>query len=251
MSKICSFVAVALISGLFAGSASAAPLYYLTLEASTSPTGSFSSTLNNVQANTTYYYEVVGTEAAIGTTNTKLPGGITSQASSDGMTSMGFNITDTSTSATPVVFGGGSPGLSGGNATTLASLYNNFSGANAGTYTTGNTGITGVRPISGTTGDGPGAFVIASGTFTTGATVGSTSLVSVAFGSVSAGLKFNSGANAVLVTSTNNPGDPVFAFRSLTLNGAGVAVPEPASMIMSGLGFIGVAGLTVFRRRKA
>ncbi len=66
MHKFCGLAAVALVLGLSASTATAGPLITLSVEGSTSPGGPFSSSLT-VQADTTYYYEVLIQMSAIGT----------------------------------------------------------------------------------------------------------------------------------------------------------------------------------------
>ncbi len=96
--------------------------------------------------------------------------------------------------------------------------------------------------------DGPGAVVVATGTFTTGATVGASSTIGLSFGSTSGSVKIN-GGSSVIIPTTNGGATPIIGFNGLTLTAASTAVPEPASIVISGMGFVGVAGLTVLRRR--
>src|SRR5262249_1595917 len=139
---------------LFANSASADPLYFLTLEASSDGGATWTTDLN-VQANTTYMYQAILTENGIGTSNsnnanyhiTSIGPTNASGTTVDGVNSFSFNVTDTGGSATPVTFGGGTAAQNG-NATTLASTWAQGSSANAGTLTAGNTGITGIRPLA-------------------------------------------------------------------------------------------------------
>jgi hypothetical protein len=242
MRKFFVLAAAALVVGLSAGTASAGPLYYLDVLASTSQNGTYSDSLT-VQANTTYYYQVDLVAGAVGTTNTQ---GSTTRTleSAQGAAALSFNVNDTSTSPIPVTFAG----------STLVNGFENGVSQSVGTPIGTGTGISAVTPSQ-----NPGSFVLGqvfTGTFTTGSepnTPGLTSDVSLSWGPNSGTVEIN-GTTRIIVSTTIEAGsDPIVGFNSLTLTSAPAvvsAVPEPASLVMMGLGFVGVAGLMAVRRRR-
>lgn len=238
-------LAAALISGLFANQASAAPLYYLeVLGSTTGAAGSYSSSLD-VTTPGTYFYEVVLTPAAVGASNAYTGGTtITSLTSADGASSLSFKVNDTAGTEIPVTLGNSA----------LQNGFNGGTGAQPGTVIAGGTGIDTVRPIlpNGQI-SGPNSVVVFTGTFTTGALAGGlSSALSVSWAGTGMAFKINNGVKTILAgTATETGADPILGYHSLSLTTAVSAVPEPASVVMMGLGFAGIGGLVTLRRRMA
>ena len=234
MRKFFALAAAALVVGLTAGTASAGPLYNLDVLGSTSLNGTYSDSLT-VQANTTYYYQVV-LDANIGATN-----GSNTETSAQGAVTLSMNVNDTSTRPIPVTFNNGA-------------LVNGFNqGTSEAVGTQGGTGISGIIPAQ-----APATYALGevyTGTFTTGsqaATPSLSSLVDLSWGAFAGSVEIN-GSTHVFVTVAGEAGtDPVVDFNPLTLTTAPSvsAVPEPASVVMMGLGFVCVAGLMLVRRRR-
>ena len=239
-------LAAASVLALFAGEASADPLYFLNLEASTTASGPYSSSLQ-VQANTTYYYEITLSPNAIGTHNANGGTGgsmITAIGAGDGANSVSFNINDTVGSTIPVGFG----------LPTLQNSYNNALSASSGAQDADGDGITGIRGGQ-AAGVYPGAnVVILTGTFMAGSilSAGLSSYVNLSYADVTSGVRINDGAKTVIVSTVTELGaDPVMGYNGLTLFTPGVAVPVPPSLLMTGLGFSGMASFRFARRRKS
>ncbi len=254
MRKVLSFVAAALIAGLTASTASAGPLAFLTLEASSDGVNYFQNL--QVAAGTTYDYEVVFSMAPVGTVNGTHT--ITSLTSADGSNSMQFQVNDTIGNTIPVTFSATPYPPQQSTGGTLSGGWGNGIGANPGTLTATDTGINTVRPVQ-----SPGVFAggtapvdVMTGTFTTPTTLaaGLTSLVDLGWSTGGSGsLKINGGTSTIFFTQTTETGaSPLLGYNDLTLTTPAVApvVPEPASLVMMGLGFVGVAGLMVVRRRR-
>jgi hypothetical protein len=236
MRKFFALAAAALVVGLTAGTASAGPLYYLDVLGSTSQSGTYSDSLT-VQANTTYYYQVV-LDANPGATNDSHP----TETSAQGAATLSFNVNDTSTSPIPVTFTNG----------TLVNGFEQGISQSVGTPIGTGTGISAVTPSQ-----APGNFVLGqvyTGTFTTGSepnTPGLTSDVSLSWGPNSGSVEINGSTRIIVSTTIQAGSDPIVGFNPLNLSTAVVSVvPEPASVVMMGLGFVGVAGLMVVRRRR-
>src|SRR5271157_2493086 len=154
MRKVLSFVAAALIVGLTAGTASAGPLAFLSVEGSSDGGATFSNNLQ-VVAGTTYEYEVIFSMAGIGASNTQgsTTRTITSLTSADGSNALSFDVNNTASNAIPVTFSAvpSPPQQSTGG--TLAPFWTGGSGQGPGTLIAGDTGIgtpgistTAVRP---------------------------------------------------------------------------------------------------------
>ncbi len=242
MRKFFVLAAAALVAGLSPGTASAGPFIYLDVLASTSQNGTYTDNLQ-VQANTTYYYEVeavaAATDGSVSNSNGHSP-----LTSVQGAAQLSFNVNDTSASPIPVTFNTG----------TLVNGFQNGPPASVGTPIGTGTGISAV-----TASQNPGSEVLGqvfTGTFTTGSepnTPGLTSDVSLSWGQFSGTIQVNDARAFVVSVAVETGSDPYVGFNSLTLTTAPAvvsAVPEPASVVMMGLGFVGVAGLMVARRRR-
>jgi len=244
MHKFYGLAAVVLVLGLWASPASAGPLITLSVEGSTSPSGPFSSSLT-VEADTTYYYEVLATISPVGTTDgthtiNSLVAGV------DGNNSLSFNLNDTGTTPVPISISTG----------TLMNGYQDGTGAQGGTPSGNN--LDTARPIQ-SPGvfvgvpmlDAPAPVVVMAGTFTTGATVtGTNSVLNGSFAGATSSIKINDGGVVIISSSTEASANPIVGYAGLTLNtGSSGAVPEPSGISLMGLG-LAVVVLTAVRRRK-
>jgi PEP-CTERM motif len=232
-----SLVSALVVIALFAGTASAGPLVDFTLLGSTSANGPFTSSLT-VTSGEKIFYELEVTLAPIGSTNGTHT--ITSKVDGvDGVNALSLNIT--SGSAIPTTFTAG----------TFQNSWNSIIGETPGTPSEG-----GLSDIRG--GQSPGVFVGANsesialtGSFTTGASLGSglTSLVSMDFGGATSGIKINDGTIVFMSANSEGGSDPVAGFTGLTIMTASAAVPEPSSVVLMGLSTMVIGGVMAARRR--
>jgi hypothetical protein len=232
--------------------ATADPLYNISILASTSQNGPYTSSLE-VQPGQTYYYEVVGQVAPIGTVNG--PRTITSQSAADGANSLSVNILANGSNPIQIGFNSSALALTSTIPSSVAD-WNGAPGFSAGTIADNGGGmhnaINLARPIhaAGVVSGGLSPDVILFGSFTVDSAPlgpGLLSLVTPSFGGVASTFKYNSAANTAFVSSsTENGATPYLGFAPLTLTTANV--PEPSSFILGG---IGVIALWVIRRRKA
>jgi hypothetical protein len=233
-------LAIAAVAALVSsGSVMAAPLLNLTVEASTTSNGTFSSTLASAPAaGSTLYFELVAQFAATGTTNTN--------------TSHSPNGTTDSISSLPDF-----TLASSGSTFDSTSLQNNFSTGNGAVA-----GITGgssldIRAIEqGFTELADSSLVIVSGTFTVGSAFtgisGSTDTTvntnNIPDGATSGAIKV-SGSLVAISATTEASSDPLLHYNPLVVEEAS-AVPAPS--ILSGVMMLtGIGALSLIRRRTA
>jgi len=226
MQRFSSLAAVALVLGLSASRASAEQLITLSVEGSTSSSGPFSNSLA-VNANTTYYYEVVATISPVGTTDGTHT--ITSRSASpaNGNNSLSFTLNDIGSAPVPVSISSG----------ILQNGYGNGTGAQGGTSS--GTSLDTVRAIQ-----SPGVFVgvptvntpepvvVMTGTFTTGATVaaGTSSVIDGSFAGATSSIKINGTGVVIISSSTESSSNPIVGYDGLTLTApAPSSVPEPST----------------------
>src|SRR5271157_3331596 len=238
MRKFFALAAAALVVGLTAGTASAGPFY--TMEILGSSDGGVTYTNNlQVAAGTTYDYEVLLQQTStFPFTNTA--SGTKTVTSIQGMNSFSLNVNDTSAGPITVNFTGA----------TLSDGWANGTGPSSGTQ---GTGITNNRGIQGLGVLNTGGSML-TGQFTTASGLGPdlTEVIQLAFGGTTSTFKYNNNVTATSVNPvTESSSDPYIVYQNLTLTTPSVSVvPEPASVVMLGLGFVGVAGLMVVRRRR-
>jgi hypothetical protein len=252
MRQFFGMVWATLVLGLFASTASAGPLFDLQVLGSTTQNGTYSSSLV-VTSGETIYYEVTIQELGIGSSNKTANKTITSiNPGLDGCNSISFNINNTSTSTIATNF-------TSGVTLNTASGWGTILSANSGTATaTGVTGVIGGLAAGTYLGYNGSPAVVATGTFTTGSSLGaglSTSILG-SFGGTNSGFSINggglSGKIIASLSSEVNPGtDPYIGYVGLGLSTAPNAVPEPASIAMLGFSSVVVGGVMAVRNRKA
>lgn len=245
-------IAALLFSGLLAGSASAAPLFNIAVEASLTPAGPYSSTVTAVPG-ATYYFRVIGQESALNTSNTQsgTTRTITSYGTNDGSNSLSFNLADAGANPSQASFT--SVSLATPSTVPAASKsWNGSSSANAGTIASADGGasntVTGIRPIhaAGEFSGGSVSDVIEIGQFTISPNnilSGLSSQIAATFGGTLSTLRINNGTAIAINSTTEGGSDPVLSFTPLTLS----TVPEPTTLALAGLASFGLLG----RRRKA
>src|SRR5262245_12316649 len=132
MSKmIVRTLAVAALVSALATAASAAPLFNISVLASANQNGPYTSALT-VEPGHTYFYEVVGKVASIGTVNTHTNGTINSQSAADGANSMSVTLLDSGANPIQINFNSSFLGTTGSNPAAAAD-WNGAPGFSGGT----------------------------------------------------------------------------------------------------------------------
>jgi hypothetical protein len=222
-----SLAIAALVATAWSGSVKAAPLLTLTVEASTTQNGTYSSTLTTAPAGgSTLFFEVfaLSAPAATGNTNTaKTPNGTT-----DSLIALpNFTLATSSDSKFT--------------ASTLQSNFNTGSGQSAGT--TGGSTID-IRAIEqGFTENDDSQLLVVSGTITVGATFTGITASTDRPVANAGSMKLSNSPQAITDTSESST-DPLLGYTALTE----ITTPEPSAFALC---LIAAPAILARRRRKA
>lgn len=240
------FAAVAASSLTIGGVVKAAsvPLVDVTIEASTSLNGTYSSSLSGLTSGETIYLKVIGQMAPVGSSDNSKT--ITSLSSTkDGISSLDFNLNATGGSFSNI-------NLATTSTSPAATVdWTTGSGASAGTIS-GDV-ITGIRPIISSSVDSatiasPGD-VLWFGRLVLGSASSTTISASWTIGG-SGGAKINGGSGIFITNASETGANPYVGYNSATLTevvGPAPSIIESILVLASGLGLAGVVG----RRRLA